>query len=151
MISIETTFIVKSPIQDVFDLVSDITNYGSWVPNQSNFFIENRITSEGPFGLGTTYIDRLRWWGKSTGEVTEYNPPLRVAFQQTTSFGFRIFRANAHYTLKGLNNKTEVTHKFDANFFGIFKILEPLFSPVIRKERDLTCKAIKRTLENRTP
>ncbi|MGA7875562.1 MAG: SRPBCC family protein [Desulfoferrobacter sp.] len=151
MISMESTLIVKSPIQDVFDLISDIINYGTWVPNQSNFFIENKITSEGPFGLGTTYIDRLKWWGKSTGEVTEYSPPFRVGFQQTTSFGFRIFKATAHYTLKDLNNKTEVNHKFDAKFLGIFKILESLFSPMIRQERSLTCKAIKRTLENRTP
>jgi hypothetical protein len=36
---------------------------------KSKFFIENKVTSKGPFGVGTTYVDRLKWWGKAVGEV----------------------------------------------------------------------------------
>jgi hypothetical protein len=147
MINVEIIFLVEKPIYIVFQRISDIANYHQWVPAESGFFIENKITSQGPFGLGTTYTDKLKWHGKATGEIIKYSPPSNVKFQQTTWFGIRVLSALAEYILTGRDGYTEVVHRFEATPFGIFKLLGPFLSIVIRSERERTCRAIKQGLE----
>jgi hypothetical protein len=147
MIAVTIDFLVDKPVDEVFRRISDITGYRRWVPGESKFFIENRITSEGPFGVGTTYVDILKWRGRAIGEVITYTPPSHVAFRQTTYFGLPVFRATAEYILKGERNVTEITHRFLATPCGFFKLFEPLLSSIIRSERDRTCRSIKKALE----
>ena len=147
MIKVEIIFLVEKPIENVFELISDISGYRGWAPDKSKFFIENKITSEGHLGLGTTYIDRLRWCGKSIGEIVQYQPPFEIKFQQKTLIGIPVFDAKLKYTLKALQNCTEIMHKADAIPLGFFKLLEPIISIIVRSERERTCQAIKRALE----
>ena len=84
MVKVKIIFHVEKPIDHVFELISDISAYKGWAPDKSKFFIENKITSEGLIGLGTTYTDRLRWFGKSIGEIVQYQPPFEIKFQQKT-------------------------------------------------------------------
>jgi hypothetical protein len=147
MVKIEIIFPVERPIEHVFGLISDISDYRRWAPDKSKFFIENKITSEGPVGLGTTYVDRLRWFGKSIGEIVQYQPPFEITFQQKTLFGLPVFGAKLEYMLKVRKNSTEVQHRAEAMPYGFFKLLEPVLSIVVRSERERTCQAIKRALE----
>lgn len=149
MVKVEFIFLVEKPIEQVFELISDISGYRRWAPDKSKFFIENKITSEGPIGLGTTYIDQLRWQGKSIGEIVQYQPPFKIKFQQKTFFGMPVFRSKFKYTLKTRQNSTEVTHSAQAMPYGFFKLLEPILSNIVRSERTRTCHAIKRALENK--
>jgi hypothetical protein len=149
MIEIEVSFLVEKPIHHAFQRISDITNYWQWVPEKSKFFIENKVTSEGAFGLGTTYVDKLKWWGKAVGEVVIYEPPSRIKFEQKTSFGLPVFRASVEYVLKSVQNFTEVVHRFEATPCGPCKLLEPILSKIVRSERDRTCRAIKQGLEQK--
>ncbi|MGW8301676.1 MAG: SRPBCC family protein [Desulfobacterales bacterium] len=147
MVKVEIIFFVDKPIERVFDLISDISGYKRWAPDKSKFFIQNKITSEGPIGLGTTYMDQLRWWGKSIGEIVEYQRPSKIKFQQKTLFGIPVFAAKLQYTLKAFENSTEVIHRAEAMPYGFFKLLEPLLSIIVHSERERTCQAIKRSLE----
>ena len=149
MVKVKIIFFVEKPIEQVFELVSDISGYRRWAPEKSKFFIENKITSEGPIGLGTTYIDQLRWRGKSTGEIVQYQPPSKIKFQQKTLFGIPVFRSKFKYTLKARQNSTEVIHRAEAIPCGFFKLLEPVLSMIVRSERERTCQAIKRVLEHK--
>ncbi len=147
MREIEIRFLVEKPIDRVFKLISDIANYWRWAPDKSKFFIENRITSDGPFGLGTTYMDRLKWRGKATGEVVIYEPPFRIKFEQKTTFGLPVFRAKVDYRLNAVQEITEVVHRCEATPWGPFKLFGPVLSGIVRSERERTCKAIKQALE----
>ena len=149
MVKVEITFLVDKPIEHVFDLVSDISGYRRWAPDKSNFFIENKITSEGPIGPGTTYLDRLRWWGKSIGKIVQYRPPSEIMFEQKTLFGIPVFHAEFKYSLKALRNSTEVIHTTEAVPYGFFKLFEPILSHIVRSERERTCQAIKEFFEHR--
>ena len=149
MVKVKIKFLVGKSSEHVFELLSDISGYSRWAPNKSQFFIENKITSEGPIGLGTTYIDRLRWFGKSMGEIVQYEPPFEIKFQQKTFFGLPVFGAKLKYTLKSLQNFTEVTHRAEAIPYGFFKLLEPKLSIIFRSERERTCQAIKRALDQK--
>jgi hypothetical protein len=149
MIKVEIIVFVEKPIEQVFELISDIPGYRRWAPDKSKFFIENKITSGGPIGLGTTYIDQLRWRGKSIGEIVQYQPPAKIKFQQKTFFGLPVFRSKFKYALKARKNSTEVAHSAEAMPYGFFKLLEPILSKIVRSERQRTCNAIKRALEEK--
>jgi hypothetical protein len=149
MVKVEIIFFVERPIAQVFELISDISGYRRWAPDKSKFFIENKITSEGPIGLGTTYIDQLRWRGKSIGEIVQYQPPAKIKFQQKTFLGLPVFRSKFKYALEASQNSTEVTHTAEAIPCGLFKLLEPILSNIVRSERERTCHAIKRALEEK--
>jgi uncharacterized protein YndB with AHSA1/START domain len=149
MVKVHIVFFVAKPVEQVFELISDISAYRRWAPDKSKFFIENKITSAGPIGLGTTYIDQLRWRGKSIGEIVQYQPPSKIKFQQKTYFGLPVFRSKFKYALKSRQNGTEVTHTAEAIPCGFFKLLEPILSNIVRSERERTCNAIKRALEEK--
>ena len=112
MITFEFSFHVSQPIDRVFDLISDFPNYPRWVPSQSNFFLENKVTSKGPIGPGTTYVDRLRLGGKSVGEIVQYTKPFLVAFHQKTYFGAPVFSSDIEYILASENGGTSHNPSF---------------------------------------
>jgi hypothetical protein len=147
MIRSKIAFAVERPIEFVFERISNISDYYRWVPQKSGFFLENEITSNVPFGIGTTYRDKLKWGGKATGEIITFDPPSKVGFKQTTYFGIKVFSAVAEYDLMSYRSSTEVVHRFEAAPLGVFKLVEPILSSVIQKERAKTCRAIKVGLE----
>ena len=147
MVKVKITFLVEKHIDHVFKLISDIANYSRWVPEKSKLFIENKITSEGPIGLGTTYFDRLKWFGKAIGEIVEFQPPFKIRFQQRTSFGFLAYNMSIEYTFKSIKDYTEVVHKVEVEPYWLIKMVEPIMSFTIRAERVRTCNAIKQVLE----
>jgi ribosome-associated toxin RatA of RatAB toxin-antitoxin module len=149
MIDLEFSFRVAKPAEVVFDLISDISRYRKWVPEGSSFFIENKLTSDGPIGLGTTYIDLLKYGGKSIGEIVEFERPSKVAFQQRTFFGLPVFSARVEYFFETQNDFTEITHHLTAKGHGLFRMLEPVLSMVVSRERKKTCEAIKQAFEKR--
>jgi hypothetical protein len=59
MIEVEILFAIERPMHLVFGKIRNIVAHPQWVPEKSEFVLENKITSEGPFGLGTTYTDNL--------------------------------------------------------------------------------------------
>jgi hypothetical protein len=147
MIEIEIGFLVQKRIDHVFRRISDIANYWRWVPERSKFFIENKVTSEGPFGVGTTYVDRLKWWGKAVGEVIVYEPPSSIKFKQKTSFGLPVFSATAEYNLNPHQHSTEVEHRFQVIPCGLFNLFQPILAKIVRSERERTCRAIEQGLD----
>jgi ribosome-associated toxin RatA of RatAB toxin-antitoxin module len=52
MIDLEFSFRVRKPADLVFDLISDVSGYRKWLPECSNFFVENKLTSDGPIVVG---------------------------------------------------------------------------------------------------
>ncbi len=147
MIKVEITFLIKKNIDSVFELISDIANYRKWVPQKSMFFIENKITSDGPIGLNTTYFDRLKWFGKAIGEIVEFQVPFKIKFKQRTSFCFLSYNMIIEYTFKSIQDYTEVIHNVEVESNWLIKIFEPIMSFAIRSEREQTCKSIQQVLE----
>ncbi|MEJ2725161.1 MAG: hypothetical protein P8175_11070 [Deltaproteobacteria bacterium] len=86
----ETKSLVKRSPNQVFAPISDVPNYLRRASSRGGFFVENTITSECPIGLGTTYLDRLKWRGKAVGEISKYQPPSAISFEQRTVFGLTI-------------------------------------------------------------
>ena len=97
MITFVYKFNVPGPIDDVFDLISDVEKYNQWVPSNSMVFIDTVITSSHRKGLGLTFVDRVRLGGKTVGKVVAYDPPARFTIKQKTTALFPFFEATFSY------------------------------------------------------
>lgn len=140
---------IDSPIDRVFNLITDLKNYDKWLP-PSNIFYEIKQISDNPVKLGTTYIDQ----GASTamrGKIIELHPSTDVTFHQTTQFKMLLFNARMdiqiQYTLETVENKTRVTRDFTLNVQGILKLMQPVLVSTIRKENERILQAMKAYLE----
>ena len=140
-------FKVQRPIEDVFELISDVENYCRWVPSNSLVFLETVITSAHRRGLGLTYVDKVRGGGKSVGEVVAYDPPDGFMIRQTTYYGLPLFTADFSYRLRRTGHGTHVTHTTTASALGVFKPVAPILKNFIRRERTMTCEGLVRELE----
>ncbi len=145
----EVTTIVKAPVKQAFDLVSDFPNYKNWVTSNSPFFIESKVTSEGPVGLGTTFEDKLTL-GKSVGKVVEYRPFERLVFEQKWYPESHAFEARVEYHFEPVNGDTKISRVYDITPVEWAEPLKPGLTKMSREESQRTCEAIKKTLERRS-
>jgi uncharacterized protein YndB with AHSA1/START domain len=94
----ETRTMIDRPISDVFARLADLEGYRTWM-RRTGLFRRSGQTSDGPLGLGTTYVDATRM-GTFRGEVTDYEPPARIGFRETLRwFGSDLMEARPVYIL----------------------------------------------------
>jgi uncharacterized protein YndB with AHSA1/START domain len=140
---------VNRPAEEVFNLISDIPNYSDWVPSNSNYFIESKVTSTGPVGLGTTFEDRLTL-GKNVGKVVEYQPFERLVFEQKWYPESHAWVMRIEYHFEPANGDTKINRKVDVTPAVWAEPLMPMVDEMERDESQRTCEAIKKTLEQKT-
>jgi ribosome-associated toxin RatA of RatAB toxin-antitoxin module len=144
----EVTTVVQASVKQVFDLISDIPNYKNWVTSNSPFFIESKVTSENPVGLGTTYEDKLTL-GKSVGKVVEYRPFERLVFEQKWYPESHVFAAHIEYHFEPLNGDTKISRVNNISPVEWAEPLKPGLTEMSRGESQRTCAAVKKTLERK--
>lgn len=94
---------ISAPAASIFDLISDLPNYGRWLPGSAAYAATTDVEPY-PVRLGTRYHDGKpaepgkEWWGRVTG----YQPPASLDFQH--SIGVRQLFAkidvHIHYSLE---------------------------------------------------
>jgi uncharacterized protein YndB with AHSA1/START domain len=71
---------IRASAERVFALLADLRNYDRWLPRSSAFHGTTEI-SDGPIGVGTTYVEPGPT-GIRRGRVTQCNPPTSLGFEQ---------------------------------------------------------------------
>jgi uncharacterized protein YndB with AHSA1/START domain len=93
MAHVEKSIFINAPIEEVFDFVAEPNN----LPKYDFMAVEVKERSEGPVGIGTTFIEVVKMPGgiktNSPGRVTEYKRPHKLVkfgrFAQGTAKGTR--------------------------------------------------------------
>ena len=73
MIEIHDSILIRRPVEEVFEYVTDLNNNAAW---QSGI-LKTEITSQGKLGVGSTYSCVNRFLGirfESAGKIVEYEP-----------------------------------------------------------------------------
>jgi len=144
------THINNTSPQQAFDLIANIDDYETWLPN-SNTFYGIRHISDNPVKEGTIYTDgrgRLEMHGK----VITYKPPTQIAFEQTSTFrplglissGLDI---TIDYVLVQEHDGTTVIRNYEVDFKGILKLMRPFVMSRIKAENDRILHIMKDVLE----
>ena len=136
----------------LFDLLSDMPNYGRWLPPSGQFAATTDVEPY-PVRFGSRYHDGKPgqsgkdWWGSVTG----FQPPGSVDFHHTIEV--RQLRATVdvhiHYSFEREDRGTLVTRWLVLDFAMpmVFRPLRPLITASFNKENLRTMAAVKHYAE----
>lgn len=130
---------INAPVQEVFDYT--LNHVAEW----STIVVEDKITSDGPVGVGTTFHTITEERGNRMefeGEVTEHEIPSRHRiFMKGDSFDMDVI-----YTFEPSGDKaTLLTQHSDVTAKGFLKVFFFLFGWLMKKGG---CDAVKKELNN---
>ncbi len=86
--------------------------------------------------------------GTFHGEVTEFEPPFRIAFRERLRwFGSDVSEARAQYILEANQDMTTVHHVAEGELFGWMRWMKPGAVLLSKSERARTLESLRRSLE----
>ena len=118
------SIVIDRPVEQVWAWLNDEQHELIW---RRPYLKELRRT--GPYAVGTRFDGINNGGGKEdrfVDEVTEYQPPVRIAWRQVTSVA--TFPRSGSYTLEGHDGRTTFTIDLEIAFVGIARVLEPLMA-----------------------
>lgn len=142
--------VIERPVEELFDRLVNISEYPEWLP-KSRVFLDTRQTSEGPVGVGTTFVDktRIELIELFRGEVTDFQRPTKVHFRmRLRRLGMNVMESRPAYYLEPVDGGTRLHLIAEGELYGIFKLMKPYVAMRAREERIRTVNALKRSLES---
>lgn len=142
---------IEGSPQRIFDLVSDMPNYGRWLPGSPAFGATTQV-SPYPVRLGTTYLDAGPL-GERPGTVTAFEPPNYIAFHQTHGLKFGPLSGSvdihASYRIEQEAGVARVIRDLDLAIEtpGLLRLAKPLIAYAFRVENERTLAQLKRYVE----
>ena len=144
MVKIEISLHVNRPVAEVFNYLNDPTKMAEWNP-----IIEEATASETPVKVGTRIRTRTRMLGRKiegTLEVVEYEPNKRVVQKSDEPFPFKVIN-----TFQAENGGTRLVSAAEAELGGFFKLSEPIFARIAKKQAQAGLETAKELLEAQVP
>lgn len=146
MIKGEGNIVIKRPVEDVWNFLTDFEKYPKWHRGMA----EATQTSGGPMGAGTTVEVTADILGRHTIKlvITEFEPNKKIAWRVdarplTGADGYM-----AGCTFESIEGGTRVFKYIEGGFAGVFRLLEPILNrPLSKIEIETELHNAKRLLE----
>lgn len=138
----EVSTTINRSVEDVFAVLSNVEDTPKW----SSAALEDKITSAGPIGVGATAHLVSTFLGRrieSDAEITEFEPNRRLTMQSTS--GPIPFRGSM--TLEPVEAGTRVNATFKAEPGGFFKLAEPIFVRMGKRQLESDLANLKDLME----
>jgi hypothetical protein len=146
---------ISAPAESLFRLLSDLPNYGEWLPGSGAFGQTTDVTPY-PVRLGSRYHDGKPnepgkdWWGSVTG----FQRPGSLDFEHTIHVRqlVAIVDVRIHYSLEAEGGGTVVSRwlVLDVTMPVVLRPLRPLVTAGFDKENVRTMAALKRYAESQS-
>jgi carbon monoxide dehydrogenase subunit G len=142
VLTVERTFTVQAPIENVFDYLADFTNTNDWDPGT----VRTTRLDNGPLQVGAKFHNVSKFRGRETEldyELTVFDPRTHLTFQGTnktvTSTDDLSFRPD------GSGTRIHYAARFD--FHGVAKLAQPFLSSTFETLADDTVMKMTGVLE----
>ena len=143
MAGLECSVTINRPIEEVFAFVSNYENDPKW----SSATVEAKKTSEGPIGVGTTWLNVSKVLGRrveSEIEYIEYELNRKIAIKQTTG----LYPHTFHVTLELVEGGTKINFAGEFELGGFFgRIAEPLLTRIAKRPLEAGFAKLKDLME----
>ena len=129
MATAEMSTTINRPVQDVFAVISNVEDNPKW----SSAALEVKQTSAGPIGVGTTAHFVGKFIGRrmeSDSVVTEFEPNRKYSWESKSG----PFPLRGSFTFEPVEGGTRVNAFFEAEPGGFFKLAEPLFVGMAKRQ-----------------
>ena len=148
MTKVKHSIAIDRKPDDVWDFVHDLANDPAW---QSSVIRARKVT-DGPLGVGTKITEERRFLGrrfKTAFEYTEWAPKRRSAIRTTSG----PIPATGFYAVEQLDGRTRFTMGLEMDAHGFFRLAEPVFARMAKRELRANLGTLKDLLEaeNRAP
>lgn len=143
MTHIEHTVTIARPVEDVWAYVMDTRNDPKWMTN----VIEVGRGSDQPVAPGLEIEETVKFYGvrlKVVLTITEHEPPTRSAIVVR---GPRGVGGTGFYGLEEVDGVTRFTMATDTDAHGFFKLTEPVFARMARRDLSASAGHLKDLLE----
>lgn len=143
MIQIQSTVVIKRPIQEVWDFVSDCANEPQWHTDCS----AARMTSPPPLRPGSTQAWAMSYakGAEATLKVTALNPGRRE--QLETIAGPMDIKPTLTYTFEPVGETTRFTRAMDVRPTGKTRGMEPFLRRMMTNNNASYVQNLKQLLE----
>jgi len=146
MVRIDVTIVISRPVQEVWDFFIDFTNSSHWTRSGS----ELRVTSEGPFGVGTTVESVRPMFGREIKSqrlvATRYEPPDLVSFTAAVPV---LGDLTGGFTLESVGGETRLSRWTELNAGGLRGAIGSILAPIVRRSQGTELSNLKRLIEAR--
>ena len=142
MTKVATSVTIDRPVDDVWSFTIDPRNDPIWQTN----VIEVGRGGDRPLEAGSEVEETFTFLGRKfpvTLVVTEHDPPLRSAVKV---IGAPV-AGRGSYELEPHDGGTRFTMTFDAEAHRLFKLAEPVFARLLRRDLAACCERLKVLLE----
>jgi carbon monoxide dehydrogenase subunit G len=143
MVHYDERVTIQRPIEEVFGYLADVERLPEWVASIQR----STVTSPGPVGEGTTFVQTLKLVGRTFEapmEVHGYQPPRRFEFARRSG----PMRARIGFDLTPEGAGTRVVLTFDGDSAGFFKLGDPLLARLMAKQALADLETLKTLLES---
>jgi hypothetical protein len=142
MTKIERSIAIDRPVDEVWEFVHDPTKDALW----QTTLTESEQLTDGPMGVGTRVREVRHFLGlrlELAWEVTAYEPTRKSAIKAVS--GPIPFAGG--YSLEPLDAGTRFTVSGELDAHGLFKLAEPVFARMTRRELEANLGHLKDLLE----
>jgi carbon monoxide dehydrogenase subunit G len=141
MVKLEMSVMIDRPAEAVWKFISDLSN-SKWDP----YTLEAKQTSAGPIGVGATFqLIRSRTPKVHDLRIIEYEPPRKTTIESTSGPGKG---TKQQFILEEIEGKTKLTRTMDLKYSGIYKLLGPFSTGMVKREGAADLDNIKRMVES---
>jgi len=130
---------IARPIEDVFDYLSDPRNEPNWLPGATAV----DKTSEGPVGLGSTFVGHYARAGQVDLELIEFERPRKITFRAHS----KIVDFDDAVELTEAEGTTRLQARMLASPRGIMRLVAPLMARTMRRQFAANWDHLRRAME----
>ena len=142
MTRIERSIVVDRAVEEVWEFVHDTTKDALW----QTTLTESEKLTDGPMRVGTRVREVRHFLGvriELTWEVTEYEPNRKSAIRGVSG----PVPLTGGDRLEPLDGGTRFTVSGELDAHGVFKLAEPVFARITRRELEANLGHLKDLLE----
>ena len=142
MTKLQHTITIDRPVETVWDYVIDARNDPVWMSQ----VVEVGRGADQPLEVGLEIDEVVAFLGKRlavTMLVTEHEPRRRSAIELKRT----PVPGRGSYDLAAVNGGTRFTMSLETDAHGFFKLAEPVFARIARRDMVTSCERLKDLLE----
>ena len=142
---IEHDITFKQPVEVVFSYMANPEEYPQWQKG----FLEAKITSEGPIGVGSIFRAVHDMAGRRIEvdkEITAYEPNTRFVFRSISGN----LATSGKITFQPVDEGTRAQLVFEAQFGGFFRLAEPLAARFIKRQQQADFEELRKLMDARS-
>lgn len=134
-----TVAVIRRPLSDVFDYLSDLRSELDWNPDARRI---EKLSDE-PVGAGTRFRATWRNVPTTVVEITSFEPPRRWQ-TSSSSLGMEVVFTGE---LSEADGGTRYVARLDLRASGLSRLIAPFAVHVMRRQDQTNMSLIKRALE----